>query len=420
MMKKAFTLVELLIVIAVLGMLAGLIMPVVTRAAVHADISATKILLARTDGAIRVYKKEVGFYPEEVATDTTDTNFMGPWLNTLVWHIGTDMTKAERDSAKNAASLTRKDSTDVNAYSISEWNEISVQLPDGMQYVTFTDLHSGGVTPNISAGTRSPQNTLEIMEPITDGSFPNLTRITNVLKSALVDRENGHRYREALRPEWRVNYLGQIEEHFWRDADGDASNNGLDDRGECLVDAFGNPLIYSALCWDALGDTYVKESRMSGAGITAAYKNIVLAYDSVDKRWERAYWAVKPGVWTASSGAWTAENWQDSDYDAFIDYVVDSDPFFEGSAPTTPVVSSKMYGWIPPGNELAREVRAVDCADADDDFRTKAYRGFEYSFELWSAGPDGLFHCLRNGTILDGTNQEWVNEDNLTATEWRP
>jgi len=66
MMKKkinAFTLIELLMVIAIIGILAGILIPTVGAVRKQANIAASKAQLSNYVTAIQMFKGEYGFFP---------------------------------------------------------------------------------------------------------------------------------------------------------------------------------------------------------------------------------------------------------------------------------------------------------------------------------------------------------------------
>ena len=61
--KSAFTLIELLMVIAIIGILAGILIPTVSTVKRQANVAASKSQLSQYVNAIQLFKGEYGFYP---------------------------------------------------------------------------------------------------------------------------------------------------------------------------------------------------------------------------------------------------------------------------------------------------------------------------------------------------------------------
>ncbi|MBR4597888.1 MAG: type II secretion system protein [Opitutales bacterium] len=62
--KNAFTLVELLIVISIIAVMAGLLMPAIAGARGKAKRSSVKTFMVQLAGAIDQFKTEYGYYPD--------------------------------------------------------------------------------------------------------------------------------------------------------------------------------------------------------------------------------------------------------------------------------------------------------------------------------------------------------------------
>jgi len=69
--KQAFTLIELLMVIAIIGVLAGILIPTVGAVRKQANIAASKSQLSNYVTAMTVFKSEYGYFP--LATGTGDS-----------------------------------------------------------------------------------------------------------------------------------------------------------------------------------------------------------------------------------------------------------------------------------------------------------------------------------------------------------
>lgn len=81
---KGFTLIELLMVIAIIGILAGILIPTVGAVRKQANIAASKSQLANYVTAMNMFKGEYGYYPlaagtgdsTEIDLDTDSSDFM--------------------------------------------------------------------------------------------------------------------------------------------------------------------------------------------------------------------------------------------------------------------------------------------------------------------------------------------------------
>jgi prepilin-type N-terminal cleavage/methylation domain-containing protein len=62
--QKAFTLIELLTVIAIIGILAGIIIPTVGSVRTSANKARTKVQFSQWSGALEMFKQEYGYYPD--------------------------------------------------------------------------------------------------------------------------------------------------------------------------------------------------------------------------------------------------------------------------------------------------------------------------------------------------------------------
>jgi len=85
--QTGFTLVELLVVLAILGLLVGLVGPQVMKTLGSSKTKTARIQIAELSGALDIYRLEIGRYPttaeglEALVEKTGDTkNWNGPYL----------------------------------------------------------------------------------------------------------------------------------------------------------------------------------------------------------------------------------------------------------------------------------------------------------------------------------------------------
>lgn len=85
--KKAFTLVELLIVIAIIGILVGMLTPMISSAQKRAVASTSKTFLINLGSALERYQAEYGYFPDFVAsrdrTNLADENYAEGMIKSL-------------------------------------------------------------------------------------------------------------------------------------------------------------------------------------------------------------------------------------------------------------------------------------------------------------------------------------------------
>ena len=85
--RSGFTLIELLVVIGVLGILASMLLPALTRARQTADSAACKSNLRQAGIALMLYTQDHGAYPTLWATSTQI--WLSNWKRALSEYLGT-------------------------------------------------------------------------------------------------------------------------------------------------------------------------------------------------------------------------------------------------------------------------------------------------------------------------------------------
>lgn len=95
--RKAFTLIELMIVIVILGLLAGLVIPKLIGRGEEAKVEIAKMQMKEIETALELYKLDNGFYPTteqglEALVEKPDTEPIPP-----KWREGGYMKKVPLD-----------------------------------------------------------------------------------------------------------------------------------------------------------------------------------------------------------------------------------------------------------------------------------------------------------------------------------
>lgn len=98
--RRAFTLIELLMVIAIIGILAGILIPSVGAVRRQANVAASKSQLSSYVNAIQMFKSEYGFFPfisgaTDETLDLSSGSESGEFIETL---SGRDPTSGDRST----------------------------------------------------------------------------------------------------------------------------------------------------------------------------------------------------------------------------------------------------------------------------------------------------------------------------------
>ncbi len=90
MKKTGFTLIEILVVLVIISMLAGIMLPATKKARTKAAIVKTKAIISSIEAALFMYNTDMGDYPESTGSSKilieslmgplNDENWKGPYM----------------------------------------------------------------------------------------------------------------------------------------------------------------------------------------------------------------------------------------------------------------------------------------------------------------------------------------------------
>ena len=163
--KNAFTLIELLMVIAIIGILAGILIPTVSAVKRQANVAASKSQLSQYVNAIQLFKGEYGFYPFADAHVNTDGNIDSlPDINSL--------------SDNFIVTLSGRDATDGGSESFGD-NRRKIEF-HGFSVAEFYSRPDGTVDPT-KVGDRFNNTNIYI---VIDGDGDGQIKVPNPLNAS--------------------------------------------------------------------------------------------------------------------------------------------------------------------------------------------------------------------------------------------
>lgn len=95
--RRAFTLIEILVVVVILSSLMAIATPVITLVQRQVKVTATQAVMKKVDTALRLFKTDFGVYPGRLSYPDAMDDLSQPQLfNRLFYHVGTRIASADR------------------------------------------------------------------------------------------------------------------------------------------------------------------------------------------------------------------------------------------------------------------------------------------------------------------------------------
>jgi len=236
--RSGFTLVELMVVLVILGLLFGLIMPILQIANRASRGSASRSVMAKIDVAARLFRSEVGSYPFQLTYAELGNSVPSAptWTNRLYYHLGTTIANADLVKIKADMKVA------AGHYEF-DW---TMAPPDSFSF-NADDFHGGGLAyPAMGNRMAAERARLMIMagniegkgptmKPRTEGAWTRRVLPTGPLVAAP---------QSSSRPGWAGDYLaGELESRFIS--------------GEVVLDGWKRPLIYVCQVVEGMSSAYV-------------------------------------------------------------------------------------------------------------------------------------------------------------------
>jgi prepilin-type N-terminal cleavage/methylation domain-containing protein len=362
---SGFTLIELAVVAAIVGLLTGLLMPLLTISQREARRTSSHAVMAKVESSLHQFKNDFKAYPYQLSYSSDGA----PAVNTLAYTLGTDLTPSNRanvlaDMATAAANYQYDCSTSGGG-----WSE---RLPPVSTQTYISNRNNGNSSWDQNGDPEGD------VAPV-GSTYNNITKSwyftyqSMTYSCALLNRMAAERANLLM-------LIGDITAGgcVMQEVDGPAPlvHHGRDCSGTPLV---ANPASLSHPGWAQnylMGE--VPASAISGDQILDAWRHPLIYICQV-----------QPGIEPTIA--------QINNSTVNIDY-----PSQYGLQP----IGRRLLEPLDPATMQPIQGDPATLPDTSnlmhDDMRAWAPPGYELEFELWSAGPDGSFSWWRD----DSTNTD--------------
>ena len=146
--SKAFTLIELLMVIAIIAVLAGILLPAIGKVRQMANIAASKSSLYQYTNAIALYKQQYSYLPTHLATSENPESYILDLSENSEEFIRT-LTAKELNGQKITDPKTLREIHNRNGINFLTLSEDNYYFNEKEQKIDYSQLADKFNNPNI-------------------------------------------------------------------------------------------------------------------------------------------------------------------------------------------------------------------------------------------------------------------------------